>query len=34
MIGLTRTTRHGGLLHHLHGAVTTLLRLISHGLRP
>ncbi len=34
MTGITRTIRRGGLLGHLRGALATIARLLSHGLKP
>jgi hypothetical protein len=34
MTGITRTVRHGGLVKHLRGALATIARLLSHGLKP
>lgn len=34
MTGLTRTVRLVGLVHHLRGALATIARLLSHGLKP
>ena len=34
MTGITRTVRRGGLLQHLRGALGTIARLLSHGLKP
>ncbi len=34
MTGMSRTVRRGGLLQHLRGALATIARLLSHGLKP
>ncbi len=34
MTGMTRTVRRGGWLRHLRGAMATIARLITHGLKP